>query len=481
MSNGMSIKKAAILMGIAKYTNVITTILFSAILARLLTPSDYGIMAVTTVFTSFFALLTDMGIGTGVIQNKTLTNEETSHIFTITFYLGIVLGVVFCFFGYPMSVFYRNNVYISICCILSVSLIFNALNMVPNAILMKAQQFSKVTVRNIIVPIITNIIAVILAFIGFKYYALVIQSVIAAIVTFLWNYQTVLKVQPLKLTKKINFTGFNKIRNYSGYQFSFSIINYFSRNLDNLLTSKLLGEALLGYYDKAYKLMLYPLNMMTSVISPVLHPILSQYQNDTMYIYNQYIKVLKVLSICGVFIVPFCFVSSHEIIYMMFGENWMPAVPCFRVLSLSVWCQLLTSSTGAIFQSTNNTKLMLKSVIINTIITVILILIGLSTGKIENMALGVSFAYIVNYFITFYMLMKYVFNLSFFSFNRILMYDFLYMILALVAVCLITKFIVVSNTFLSIIIKGTFVSLFYIVYLLISKKYKILLNLIRRG
>lgn len=481
MSNGMSIKKAAILMGIAKYTNVITTILFSAILARLLTPSDYGIMAVTTVFTSFFALLTDMGIGTGVIQNKTLTNEEISHIFTITFYLGIVLGVVFCFFGYPMSVFYRNNVYISICCILSVSLIFNALNMVPNAILMKAQQFSKVTVRNIIVPIITNIIAVMLAFIGFKYYALVIQSVIAAIVTFLWNYQTVLKVQPLKLTKKINFTGFNKIRNYSGYQFSFSIINYFSRNLDNLLTSKLLGEALLGYYDKAYKLMLYPLNMMTSVISPVLHPILSQYQNDTMYIYNQYIKVLKVLSICGVFIVPFCFVSSHEIIYMMFGENWMPAVPCFRVLSLSVWCQLLTSSTGAIFQSTNNTKLMLKSVIINTIITVILILIGLSTGKIENMALGVSFAYIVNYFITFYMLMKYVFNLSFFSFNRILMYDFLYMILALVAVCLITKFIVVSNIFLSIIIKGTFVSLFYIVYLLISKKYKILLNLIRRG
>ena len=85
MNNGMSIKKAAILMGIAKYTNVITTLLFSAILARLLTPSDYGIMAVTTVFTSFFALLTDMGIGTGVIQNKSLTKEEISHIFNITF------------------------------------------------------------------------------------------------------------------------------------------------------------------------------------------------------------------------------------------------------------------------------------------------------------------------------------------------------------------------------------------------------------
>ena len=479
MNNGMSIKKAAILMGIAKYTNVITTLLFSAILARLLTPSDYGIMAVTTVFTSFFALLTDMGIGTGVIQNKTLTKEEISHIFNITFYFGIVLGIVFCLLGYPMSLFYRNSVYISICCILSLSLIFNALNMIPNAILMKEQEFSKVTVRNIIVPIITNIVAIILAFIGFKYYALAVQSVIAAFMTFLWNYQTVRKMQPLRLTTKINFTGFNKIRSYSGYQFSFSIVNYFSRNLDNLLTSKFLGETLLGYYDKAYKLMLYPLNMLTSVITPVLHPILSQYQNDTMYIYDQYIKILKILSLCGMFIVPFCFVSSYEIIYIMFGENWMLAVPCFQVLSLSVWCQLLTSSTGAIFQSTNNTKLMLKSALINTAITVITIFAGISTGKIENMALGVSLAYIINYLITFGILIKYVFKLSFFSFNKVLMFDFIYMIFILIVVCLITKFIVVSNVFLSIVMKGTLVLLFYVVYLLISEKYKILLNLIR--
>lgn len=172
------------------------------------------------------------------------------------------------------------------------------------------------------------------------------------------------------------------------------------------------------------------------------------------------------------FIVPFCYVSSYEIIYIMFGENWLPAVPCFQALSLSVWCQLLTSSTGAIFQSTNNTKLMLKSALINTAITVIAILVGISTGKIENMALGVSFAYIINYLITFGILMKYVFKLSFFSFNKVLMFDFIYMIFILIAICLITKFIVISNVFLSIIMKGSLVLLFYVVYLLISKNIK---------
>ena len=200
----------------------------------------------------------------------------------------------------------------------------------------------------------------------------------------------------------------------------------------------------------------------------------------TLYIYNQYVKILKILSLCGIFVVPFCFVSSSEIIYIMFGENWLPSASCFQALSLSVWCQLLTSSTGAIFQSTNNTRLMLKSALINTIITIITIILGLSTGKIELMALGISVSYIINYLITFEILIKYVFNYSFIRFNTIFIYDFLFMILTLVTVFLITKFIVLSNVFLSIMMKGFLVLLFYVVYLFFSKKYKILLNLIRR-
>lgn len=475
----MSIKKATLLNATSKYTNVITNLIFTIILARLLTPNDYGVIAVTTVFTNFFIILADMGIGTGIIQNKSLIDEEIVDIFSITVWLGIILAILFCFLGYPISIFYKNSIYVNICIVLSLSLLFNSLNMVPNALLMKNQEFIKVAVRNIVIPIITNIFAVILAFLGFKYYALVIQSILASFITFLWNYVTVSKKCKLKFRLKINFNGFNKIRSYSGYQFSFSIVNYFSRNLDNLLTSKFLGESLLGYYDKAYKLMLYPLNMLTNVITPSLHPILSRFQDNIEYIYIQYIKIIKILSICGIFIVVICFSASYEIIYIFFGKNWVPAVPCFRILSLSVWCQLLTSSTGAIFQSTNNTKGMLKTAIINTFITIVFISLGLSTGILEFMALGVTISYMLNYFITFKVLMNETFNMSLWRISKEILPDFLYMIFMILLSYFVFKYIKFSNVWISLLFKGLVELIIFILYLYISKKYKLFLDLIK--
>lgn len=480
MSNEIkSIKKATMINAVSKYTNVVTNLLFTAILARLLSPNDYGIVAVTTVFTNFFIILVDMGVGTGIIQNKELTKKEINSIFGLTIYIGLAFCFIFCIFGYPASVFYDNSEYISIFCVLSISLLFNAFNMVPNALLMKNKQFGIVAKRNIIVPIITNIIAIIFAYFGFGYYSLLIQSVSAAIITFIWNYYTVSNKFDLNLFLKIDMTGFNKIRNYSGYQFVFSIINYFSRNLDNLLISSFLGETVLGYYDKAYRLTLYPLSMLTSVITPSLHPILSDYQNDRVYIYTQYIKILKLLSIIGIFIVPFCFGAGREIICIMFGSKWLYAVPCFQLLSLSIWSQMLTSSTGAIFQSTNNTKLMVKSAIINTLITVVAIVGGLSTGKIENMALCVSLAYIVNYGITFSILMKYIFKMSLLKLNKEFILDFLFMIISIIGMYIFNSHVEINNIFISIIIKFFLILIPYILYLLLSKKYKMVIGLLK--
>ena len=478
MSN-MSIKKAGIINAMSKYTNVITSLLFSVILARLLTPNDYGIIAVTTVFTSFFSILTDMGIGTGIIQNKTLSKNEIDSIFTISILFGIILSILFTFFGYPMSIFYKNTVYVPICFFLSFSLLFTTFNMVPNAIMMKEKEFIVIAKRNVFVPILTNIFAVILALYGFKYYALVMQSVLLAFFTFILNLVFCIRHYKLKLLFKFDFKGFNKIRNYSGFQFAFSLVNYFSRNLDNLLISKVFNEAILGIYDKAYKLMLYPLNMLTSVISPVLHPILSEYQDNKGYIYEQYIKVLKVLSFFGVFIVPVCFVSNYEIIYIMFGEQWISAASCFRILSISVWTQLLTSSTGAIFQSVGKTDLMLKSSLINTAITVILILIGLNMGSIEIVSAFVTISYLVNFFITFYLLIKEALEKDFIEFNKELLPDF-------VAVCSITliasfvfKFVLLENVFLSLLIKSFFVFVLFSGYELFTGKYKLIKKIIK--
>mgnify|MGYP000022467239 CR=1 FL=1 len=132
----ISIKKAAFINAAANYSCVILQLGFSAILARILLPEDYGVIGVMTVLPRF-SVLANMGIGTAVIQNKELSDYDVSNIFTFNLYIAIGLSIIFAIFSVPLSKFYGNSVYIPIGCLLSVSLFFSTMNMVPNALLMK--------------------------------------------------------------------------------------------------------------------------------------------------------------------------------------------------------------------------------------------------------------------------------------------------------------------------------------------------------
>lgn len=403
----MTLKKAALLNAASRYASVLIGIFFTMILARLLTPADYGIVAVTVVFTNLFTIIADMGISAGIIQNKELTRDDTNGIFLFSLLLGVILSICFFFFSFWIADFYSNPVYIRLGALLSVSLFCSTLNMVPNALLLKDKQFVLIAKRNVAIPFITSVLTVIMAYMGLSYYALVLQSVLSGLFTFLLNCFTASKKYGLRMPLHSDFNGVRRIFNYSLYQFMFNIVNYFARNLDNLLVGRFFGPASLGYYDKAYKLMVYPSSMLTHVITPVLQPILSDYQNDKDFIYEKYIKIVKFLSLLGVFIVAYCYFAANEIIMILFGPQWEQAVPYFAWLSLSVWGQMIMGTTGSIFQSTGDTKHMFICGIITTIMTVTAIIAGIISGELIDVARNVSFSYITQFLIVMYLVIHY--------------------------------------------------------------------------
>ena len=305
----ISIKKAAFINAAANYSCVILQLGFSAILARILLPEDYGVIGVMTVFTTFFSVLANMGIGTAVIQNKELSDYDVSNIFTFNLYVAVGLSIIFAIFSVPLSKFYGNSVYIPIGCLLSVSLFFSTMNMVPNALLMKEKKFVRIGLRMITTTVVSSCIAIVLAKLGLKYYALAAQSIIQVMVNFIWNYSST----RIKLKIKCDFGSVKKIFSFSSYQFAFNVFNYFARNADNLLVAKFMGDTQLGYYDKAYKLALYPEQNLTHVITPVIHPILSEYQDDKAYIYENYMKIVKILSLLGLFVGAYMYLSLIHI------------------------------------------------------------------------------------------------------------------------------------------------------------------------
>lgn len=469
-----SLKKAVLINAISKYSKVLINLFFTAILARILTPEDYGVVAVITVFTTFFSIFADMGLSTAVIQNKDLTEEDVNSIYSFSVYMGFFLCISFVIFSYPLSVFYDDTIYMPLGCILAFSLLFNAMNMIPNALLMKNKLFMVSAIRNIVQVIIGGILTIILALMGYKYYAIVISSVFQAILIYLWNK----KYSCLKFCRKVNMNSMKKILSFSAFQFAFSIVNYFSRNLDNLLTGKFIGNVMLGYYDKAYQLMQYPISSLTHVITPALHPILSEYQNDKEYIYYQYMKVVRLLAVLGIFISAFCYFSSRELVYILFGKSWELAIPCFTWMSISVWAQMVSSSTGSIFQSLNETKRMFYIGTFNAVLNVTMIILGVLTGNIVKLSMCVGICYIFQFFTSYYVLIKHSFGLSFLKFLGGLWRE------AMIGVFLIFDVLFypccIQNIIVSFIVKVAYLGSGYMIGLFFTGEYKMLLNLLRK-
>lgn len=395
-----SIKNAVYLNAAARYSTLVLRLLFNAALARILVPEDFGVVAVAMVFTTFFSLLSDMGLGAGIIQNKELSRDDIGSIFAFSLRLGLVLMGAFALLSFPMAHFYGNQALVPVGMLLSIQLFFNTLNVVPNALLLKQKEFKKVALRILCACLTSGTVGIVLALLGLKYYALAVQAILDALFIFGWNY---FSTRP-PMARKPSRASLEKIRSYSSYLFGFNLVNYFARNLDNLLIGKYMGAAQLGYYDKSYKLMLYPVNNLTHVITPVLHPILSEHQDDKAYIYEKYRQVVKVLSLLGAFITPFFWFASEEIIPILYGKQWLPAIPCLQWMALAMWAQMILSSAGTIFQSLGDTRRLLWSGSMNAVLVVVFIIAGLVEGSIVAVARNVAIAYNLQFVATFYIL-----------------------------------------------------------------------------
>lgn len=474
MSAEISIKKATLINACAKYSNVLFMLVANAVLARLLSAEEYGILAIITVFVTFFQLFSDMGFSSGVIQNKELTGEDISNIFSFTLYFGVVLGFLFFILSFFIAQIYQNKVFVPIGAFLSIAIFFSTANMIPSAQLMRDKQFIVAATRSIAVNIVSYVIAIILAFHNFSFYSLVAQSVIAAILNFCWNYSTT------KIGFKVVFEikSIRKIFSYSAYNFLYEFVNYFGRNLDNLLTGKYMGSQTLGYYNKAYQLMLYPVNYLTNVITPVLHPILSDYQDNKEYIYKMYLKVLKCLSLLGVFASVICTFCAEEIVLILYGSKWIDTIPCIMVLGASVWFQMITATCTSIFKSLGESKLRFNSGLLYAGIQILMVIGGVASGNIVVLSGYVAASFVLRFFIEHYFLIHNAFGKSQRSFYKKLLPELLMAMILSIAMKGLNSVIKINNCILSFTIKVSVCFIIYIGLIIATGQQKYILPLL---
>lgn len=337
---------------LAKYSGIVISLIITSVLSRLLTPEDFGIVAIATVIISFFNILGDIGIGPAVIQNRNLSKSDLNHIYSLTILVGIALAAVFCVLSFAISSFYDDKELRPVCQWLSLSIFFTCANIVPLNLQYKSKNFRRIAIITLIVQIVSGICAIIYAFAGGGVYALVLSSLASSgILAMIYNY-----IARLHFSIYIDKSSIEKIFSFSMYQMMFNIINYFSRNLDKLLVGKYIGLSPLGYYEKSYRMMMLPLQNITFVITPVMLPVFAGIQDDRQLLVEKYNKVLSILSYISFPLSVVLFFCGKELILIVFGNQWMPAVLPFKILAFSVATQILTSTAGSIYQAVSATK-----------------------------------------------------------------------------------------------------------------------------
>ena len=384
----------------SKYISMGMQLVITAVLARIISPEDFGLVAIVTVFTGLFSLLSDMGIGTAIVQYRDLTEQDYGGLFGFSIILAIGLTVAFCAVSPLIAIFYNDGRLVMLCCAASPTLLFSTLNSVPEGLMLKGKRFDLIAIRLVVATLVSGALAIAFALAGWGAAALVLQTAMSTGVVLVWN----LISRPIRKISLHFMTPLKRIFSYSAYQFGFSLINYFSRNLDNMLVGRFLGSVQLGYYDKAYKLTGYPMSAFSSVIGSVIQPYMAEHQDDPDVIFGYFMKVEKLLSLVGIAVAVVFFCASSEIVEVLYGPGWEPSVPVFAVLSISVYFQMVGNPSGAFFQSLGRTNYMFKAGLVNTALTFAGLFAGLAGGSILTVAYGIACAFCLHMLSMFYFL-----------------------------------------------------------------------------
>ena len=402
---------------IAKYANLIISLIVTAVLARLLAPDQFGVVAIATVAIAFLNLIADIGLSATVIQHKELDQKALGALFSLSVYITFFLSLIFFLCANVFASFYGQPELRSICQWLALSLLFSGITVVPNALFYRDRLFKAIALRSLVIQLIGGAISVAAAYKGYGVYALIINPIFSSLLIFVISYAK----YPLKFTFRFSLAALRPIFSYSFYQFLFNLINYFSRNADTLLIGKYLGMIPLGYYDKSYRLMSLPLQNITQVITPVIHPILSLQGKDLGYLHRVNFKLASFLALIGFPLSIFLYFCSQELILLFFGDQWEHAIPTFKILSLTVGIQLVLSSSGSIFQTAGDTRSLFICGLFSAVMNVTGILLGVFYFRsIEAVAQCLLISFSINFLQTYWLMYRIIFKESLFVFLRCL-------------------------------------------------------------
>lgn len=361
----------------------------TVVLARLLRPEDYGILAMVMAVTSFVGLFRDMGLSSAAIQRKELSNAQQNNLFWLNVALGTILMVLVATMAPLVVWFYGKPELKWVTVALSVGFLIGALGSQHNVTLVRNLQFGRQAAVSIATALTSLIVSISLAYAGYSYWALVWGSLAGSLLGLLILFI----LSPLRVGWYKKRVGTKSFLGFGANVTASSIILYFYRNLDNVLIGKFWGAQQLGIYSRAYSLLMLPINGIKGPIESVAFPSLSRLQEQPDEFRIFYRNMTRLLAMISMPFSAILFVSSEPLIELALGPGWSSVSSIFSVLAVVALVQPTVSLWGIMLLSRGLSSRLLRLSALNALVSGLGFACGLPWG-----GLGVAVGYLIAYY-----------------------------------------------------------------------------------
>lgn len=343
-------------------------------LAKIIPPSEYGLMAMALVIVNLGTLLRDLGTSSAVIREKNLTNELVNTVFWLNVLMGVSLAIIICSLSTVIANLFHQEQLSLILITISVIFPLSSCATAHLAMLQRESRFKAISYAEIFSSLVSVIVAIVAALKGFGVYSLVFQSITMNLISavLFWKLSN---WRPLT-NQFINISELKRIFNFTMNLSFFNIINYFSRNADSFLIGRYMSAAILGAYNLAYRIMLFPLQSLTFVATRSLYPILSHYQNENGKVSSIYLNCVFVVLIISAPLMSGIAIISEPFVYWIFGPQWHITADVLKWLAPTSILQSVLSTTGSVFMAKGRTDILFRLGIYGTVLQVSGFLIG---------------------------------------------------------------------------------------------------------
>jgi len=355
----------------------------TSVLARILLPSDFGLLGMVFALTAIAERFKDIGLGRATVQKKELTHSEVSNLFWLNLALGVAICLSISLLSGAIARFYHEQRLTHVATLLSVTFVFGGLTIQHQALLNRQMKFLATGVINISALVLSTALAIVLALKGAGYWSLVwreiARSVFVAIGTFIacpWipgRPDPQKEVWPqMRFGRDITF---------------FNIVTYFTSSLDQILLGKFSGASALGVYRQAFQLVSLPINQLTTPIQSVWEPLFSALQDDAPKYRRGFQKTVSTISLITMPLAAGAFICSKQLVALLLGQRWSGAVDIARILAVAMFIKPAITAVGFVMVSQGKTARYAVLGILDSVTLAAAVSIGVMWGA-RGVAIG---------------------------------------------------------------------------------------------